>query len=183
HSDEEIATLSRSQHHSQGTGAMRRPGPASSEFELVAGAPAAKDPFDGIDTPWNRLPGGAAVVPLLAEAIHAFEPAHPEMVVPLLAKARPAISAISDPLAKIKLAELDETIELCAGIWVDAQPRQPEATPGALLNVTTTVLNRSSANVTFEGARMEGMWNEALPNPPKKLGYNQSVTAEFARPV
>ena len=29
-------------------------------------------------------------------------------------KARPLIAAIADPLAKIKLGELDETIALCA---------------------------------------------------------------------
>src|ERR1051326_6986024 len=107
YSYEEIAALSRSMHHSQGTGAIRRPGAAISEFELVGGSPAVKDPFDGIDTTWNRLPGGSAVASILAEAIQSFEPSHPEKIVPLLAKARPAIAALLDPLAKIKLAELD----------------------------------------------------------------------------
>ena len=183
YSYEELATISRSMHHSQGTGAMRRPGPAVSEFELVGGAPASKDPFEGIDTSWNRVPGGAAVAPILAEAIRTLELSHPEKVLPLLAKARPMIAAMADPLAKIKLAELDEAIALCAGLWAEALPRQAVATPGSQLSVTTTVLNRSAVEVSFEGARMEGMWNEALPNPPAKLGYNQGVTAEFARPV
>src|SRR5262249_40521023 len=96
YSYEELATISRSMHHSQGTGAMRRPGAATSEFELVGGMPATKDPFDGIDTSWNRLPGGAAVGTILAEAIRAFDPANPERVIPQLVKARPLIAAISD---------------------------------------------------------------------------------------
>ena len=50
-----------------------------------------------------------------------FEPAHPEKAIPLLAKARLLIAAMSDPLAKIKLAELDETLARCAGIWAEAQ--------------------------------------------------------------
>ena len=145
YSYDELAVLSRSMHHSQGTGAMRRPGGGTTEFELVGGEPASKDLFDGIDTSWNRLPGGAAVAPVLAEAIRAYEPAHPEKALPFLAKARPLIAAIADPLAKIKLAELDESIALCAGLWAEAQARQPDVTPGAPLTVTTTVVNRSHA--------------------------------------
>ena len=60
YSYEELAVLSRSMHHSQGTGAMRRPGAGRSTFVVTGGAPATRDLFDGIDTTWNRLPGGGA---------------------------------------------------------------------------------------------------------------------------
>src|SRR4051794_34247476 len=183
YSYDELAVLSRSMHHSQGTGAMRRPGGGTTEFDLLAGEPPAKDVFDGIDTSWNRLPGGAAVAPLLAEAIRAYEPTHPEKALPFLAKARPLIAAIADPLAKTKLVELDETMALCSGVWAEALPRQPDVTPGAPLTVTTTVVNRSRATLTFEGAAMEGMWNEPLPNPAAKLANNQPLALEFTKPV
>ncbi|MBZ5727763.1 MAG: PIG-L family deacetylase [Acidobacteriia bacterium] len=183
YSYEELAVLSRSMHHSQATGAMRRPGASRTEFVLVAGEPASKDLFDGIDTTWNRLPGGAAVAPILDEAIRDFAPAHPEKSIAPLAKARPLIAAIADPLAKIKLAQLDETLAQCAGLWVEAQARQAEATPGAQLGVTATVLNRSTSQVTLEGAALEGMWNEPLPAKTAKLGYNQSATVECSREV
>jgi hypothetical protein len=170
-------------HHSQGTGAMRRPGPARSRFGLLAGQPGSGDLFDGIDTTWNRLPGGAAVGQIIAQAIREFDPAHPEKAIPLLAKARPLVAAISDPLARLKLTELDETLARCAGLWVEAQARQPEAIPGADLAITTTVLNRSSADVSFDGARIEGMWNEDLPSKPARLGGNQSAVTEFHHAV
>jgi len=67
----ELAVLSRSMHHSQGTCALGRPGAARVEYDLIAGeptTPATKDPFDGIDTTWSRLPGGAAVGQILAAA-------------------------------------------------------------------------------------------------------------------
>ncbi|HEY2016404.1 MAG TPA: hypothetical protein VGH38_23025, partial [Bryobacteraceae bacterium] len=80
--------------------------------------------------------------------------------------------------------ELDETIAECAGLWVDAQPRQADVTAGSELTVTTTVLNRSTADVTLESARLEGMVNQAVPvKAPAKLGYNQSATAEVKVPV
>ena len=105
------------------------------------------------------------------------------LAIPLLAKARPLIAGIDDPLAKEKLAELDETLALCAGLWVEAQAQKPEVAPGEDLNVTVTVLNRSAADVAFEGARVEGIWNETLPAKPAKLGNNQSATVEFTRRV
>ena len=80
YSYEELAVLSRSMHHSQGTGAMRRPGAGRATFTVTGGAPATKDLFDGIDTTWNRLPGGGAVKAILDEAIRNYEPAHPEKV-------------------------------------------------------------------------------------------------------
>src|ERR1019366_6119142 len=78
YSYEELAVLSRSMHHSQGTGAMRRPGAGRSTFVVIGGAPTNRDLFDGIDTTWNRLPGGSAVKALLDEAIRRYEPEHPE---------------------------------------------------------------------------------------------------------
>ena len=79
------------------------PGPGS----LRGSAP---DLFDGIEHTWKRLPGGAAIDAILSQAIREFDWQHPDATIPLLAKARPLIAAISDPLAKLKLAELDETV-------------------------------------------------------------------------
>ena len=180
YSYEELAVLSRSMHHSQGTGAMRRPGAGRSTFVVTGGAPASRDLFDGIDTTWNRLPGGSAVKAFLDEAIRNYEPAHPEKAIPALVKARPLIAAIADPLAKLKLTDIDETIALCAGLFVEAQARQFEVAPGATLNVAATVLNRSTAKVTLEGARIEGIWNQDGQTKPAALGYNQSADVPFS---
>ena len=179
YSYEELAVLSRSMHHSQGTGAMRRPGAGRAGFTITGGAPATKDLFDGLDTSWNRLPGGSAVKAILDEAIRDYEPAHPAKVIPALVKVRPLIAAIADPLAKAKLAELDETIALCAGLFVEAQARQFDVAPGGTVNVTATVLNRSTAKVGLEGARVEGIWNQEGQAKPTNLGYNESVEVAF----
>jgi LmbE family N-acetylglucosaminyl deacetylase len=183
YSYEELAVLSRSMHHSQGTGAMRRPGAGRAGMTVTGGAPASKDLFEGIDTSWNRLSGGAPVKAILDEAVKSYEPAHPERLIPLLLKARPLIAAIDDPLAKIKLTELDETVALCAGLYVEAQARQPEVTPGATLHINTTVLNRSAAKVTLESARVEGIWNQDAGAKQATLGYNQSTDIPLALTV
>jgi LmbE family N-acetylglucosaminyl deacetylase len=183
YSYDELAVLSRSMHHSQGTGAMRQPGGGRTGLIVIGGPTAKDDVFEGIDTTWNRLPGGGPIGTILAEAIHAFDPAHPEKAIPFLVKARPMIAAISDPLAKVKLAELDETIALCSGLWIEAQVRQPQTAPGSNFTVTATVLNRSAAHVSLDSARIEGIFNESLTVKPGLLAYNQPATIEFSRPV
>src|SRR5581483_5131576 len=160
YSYEELATLSRSMHHSQGTGAMRRPGPNPTPFSLVAGTipPNSSDPFDGIDTTWNRFPGGAAIGQMMQQALNAFTPAHPENAIPMLAKARSLVAAIDNPLAKVKLAQLDEAIAKCAGIYAEAQTLTADVAPGTKLTLNATVLNRSTQAVNFDGAKLEGIW-------------------------
>jgi len=183
YSYQELAAMSRSMHHSQGTGVIRRPGPGDSTFGLVAGDPSSKDLFEGVDTTWRRLPGGAAVGALLDGAVRAFDIEHPEKSLPALTRARPLVAAISDPLARIKLAELDEAIALCAGLFVEAQAGQPNVSPGTALAATVTVLNRSNAHVTLDSGAVEGIWNEPLAVKPATLGYNQSATIQFAHLV
>jgi LmbE family N-acetylglucosaminyl deacetylase len=183
YSYDELAVLSRSMHHSQGTGAMRRPGGGHSGFIVTGGPPAKTDIFEGIDTTWNRLPGGAPIGAIFADAIHAFDPRHPEKSIPSLVKARPLVAAINDPLAKVKLAELDETIAACSGLWIEAQARQADTAPGSNFNVTTTVVNRSTAHVSLDSARIQGIFNEDLAVKPGPLANNEPAAIEFSRPV
>jgi LmbE family N-acetylglucosaminyl deacetylase len=183
YSYEEIAGMSRSMHRSQGMGNMGRVGSVESEFIIIGGETATTDLFEGIDTSWNRLPGGAAVGAILAEALRAYDPAHPEKAVPQLLKARPLLAAISDPLAKVKLRELDEAIAQCAGLWVEAQAKTPDVVPGATLNVTATLLNRSPLAMTWENASFEGMLEGAVASEPAKLEFNKSKTVKVDRQV
>src|ERR1039457_3268164 len=93
---------------------------------------------------------------------------------------RPMIAAMTDPLAKVKLTELDETIAQCAGLFVETQARESEVAPGATLHIAATVLNRSTAKVSLEAARVEGIWNQDGQAKPASLGYNQSADVAFS---
>ncbi|MCC6369102.1 MAG: PIG-L family deacetylase [Bryobacterales bacterium] len=172
----EIAALSRSEHRSQGMGTAARRGALPNFFTVIAGEPASKDPMDGIDTTWNRLPGGAQLAPILEEALRTFQPAHPEKTVPLLLKARPLIAAVPDPHATRKLRDLDETIALCAGLWVDASATAYEVTPGSTARIHLDLVSRLHIPVTFLGAEFTG-----IPNAPKTasapipLTYNEPL--------
>jgi hypothetical protein len=99
----ELAVMSRNMHRSQATGAIRRRGTSPSSFVPMAGEPASKDLFDGIDTTWGRVPGGREAGRLLAQAARTFDDEHPDRVLPLLLKARAAMKDLNDPWAARKL--------------------------------------------------------------------------------
>ncbi|HEY2844772.1 MAG TPA: PIG-L family deacetylase, partial [Bryobacteraceae bacterium] len=128
----EIAGMSRSQHRSQAMGTAERKGSQKNYLITLAGDKATTDIFQGIDTSWSRLPGGAEVRTLIEQAQAAFVPQHPEALLPILAKVRPLIAtaAQKDALAGRKLRELEETMALCAGLWLDAGADKYAVTPG-----------------------------------------------------
>ena len=198
---DQLASISRSQHRSQGFGnSGQGPGPGAGGRGAGRGPNAAPvatpappppppappissaDLFEGIDHTWNRLPGGAPIGTLLARAIREFDPEHPEKTIPVLAQARPLIAAISDPLAKLKLAETDELIAKCAGVWAEAQARQAEVTPGSKVSVVTTVYSRlptdARVEVKVQSIRAEGNWTS--PDPikiePRPAGGSTATT-------
>jgi LmbE family N-acetylglucosaminyl deacetylase len=174
----EIAGMSRTMHKSQGMGAAERKGSMPQYFSIVAGEAADHDPFDGIDATWNRLPGGAPVGDLLAQASREFKPEHPEKTIPLLLKARPLITAIHDPLAEQKLRDLDNTIALCAGLWVEVTAEHPNVLPGAGVRVTVNALNRSQEVAALERVTWSGtaVQKPADVNAETPLLYNKPVT-------
>ncbi len=162
----EIATLSRNMHRSQATGAIRRRGTSPSSFVPVAGDPASKDLFDGIDTTWGRVPGGAEVGRLLAQAERTFDDEHPDRVLPLLLQARARMKDLASPWAAAKLGELGETIGLVCGLWLDASADRWAVTPGSTVSVRVTALNRSEVPIAIAGVSVGGaVLTDRIPLP------------------
>ncbi len=180
----QIAGMSRSMHRSQGMGASQRPGPSRNFLVPVAGDAPSKDAFDGVDTGWNRVPGGADIGRILEEAVRTFEPDHPERTIPLLLKAHTPVAAIHDPWASEKLVELNEAIALCAGLWLDANADKYAVVPGASVDVSYTALNRSAFPMALDSLTLEGIGGEPGPDSHKAgmrtaLEPNQPVNAQL----
>ena len=152
----EMAGVSRSNHKSQGFGAPERRGTLLNYLAVRAGAPAKRNPFEGVDLSWKRIPGGEAVAVPLAQAEREFDARHPEAVLPLLARAHAAMAKLpADPLVARKRVELEWVMASCAGLWLEAVSPRPSVTAGAELAVSTSVLARRPAAVTLESVSVD----------------------------
>jgi LmbE family N-acetylglucosaminyl deacetylase len=180
----EIAGMSRSQHRSQGMGAAERKGSTKNYLVTIAGDRATKDVFEGIDTSWSRLSGGAEIGAIIEKARDRFTGRSAETLLPLLVEARAKALTLKDPIAARKLRELDETIGLISGLWLDGAADKYQATPGTSVKIAITALARVPVQATLAGVKVTGM--EGVPQldlAPATLVYNQPSLYSLTVPV
>jgi LmbE family N-acetylglucosaminyl deacetylase len=179
----ELAADSRSNHKSQGFGAARQRGPSPEHFQLLEGEPMQTSPFDGLVFDWSRVPGTEQLVINLRRARAAFQPGTPEAAIPALFAARAELLRLPEnPWKAQKLAELEQAILGCAGLFAEVVADRPSTSPGASLPVTLTALLRRPSKVTLEEARLSGQTVKVdralLPGNPLELPETLSVPAE-----
>ncbi|HLO68614.1 MAG TPA: PIG-L family deacetylase [Holophaga sp.] len=167
----ELAAESRSQHRSQGFGAVPARGTRPETFEPLDGQPAPADLLEGVDLSWNRVPGGAAVDALLVQARAAFRPEDPSGALPFLLQAKAALDRLpDDPWKAVKGPELLEAIRCAAGLWAEATVDRPSAAPGDAVPVTLSIVARLAPDVVLLGADLDA------PGPgPRPLAPNRPL--------
>ncbi len=135
-----IANESRGMHKTQGLGGFSgraATGPNIQNFMLLAGDPATSDLMDGVDTTWNRYPGGAEIGEAAAAVLAGFKADDPAASVPALLALRPRLAALpSDPLVADKRAQLDRILQACLGLKVETTIANAEVVPGEPLKLT-----------------------------------------------
>jgi hypothetical protein len=140
----EIGAESRSMHKSQGFGAAGRRGARYDYYQLIEGTAATTTLFDGIDTSWQRVPGGHKVGRMLAKIIDAFDPQYPSKSLPSLLAVYAKLTELDETYwVKIKKEELLRVIQSCAGLWIEAVSPDFAAAPGEKIKIQTTIVNRS----------------------------------------
>ena len=144
----EIAATSRSQHKSQGFGSRKVRGDQQEFLELVKGEAPTKDIFDGVNTTWTRVKNGEKVKPLVERAIREFTPEKPSASIPVLLQIRKEITALENSVWKTrKLAEVNQLIQDCAGLYLEVTANNFWAAPGELVIATIELLNRSESEI------------------------------------
>jgi LmbE family N-acetylglucosaminyl deacetylase len=147
----EIASLSRSQHKSQGFGVAISRGSQMEHYKRIDGDTAVSTLFEDIDMSWKRIGNGSKIADAVNELIHDFDLNAPHLSVEGLLKVRSMVSDCDDEYWKdIKMTEIDELIIACTGLYVSATSEDATASPGDSLNITFTALNRSPLQVTWE---------------------------------
>ena len=176
-----IAGRSRAMHKSQGFGNFGGGGGARAEsFQLLGGAPATNDIFDGVDTTWNRVPDGAEVGKQADEIISQFNLQDPAASVPALLKLKSHLAALpsADPVVLEKAAQLDHILQNCLGLSVVTTLANAEVVPGEKLKLHSTVIVRSAVPVRWIGTRHPALKEEFTATRAINLVANQPLNRD-----
>lgn len=174
----EMAGRSRTMNKSQGTGGGQNRGEFVNYFQHVAGDTASKDLFDGVNTSWARVPGGASVGAMLEEVVRTYDEENPAKSIPGLLRAYSELGKLKDdPWIAFKRVEIQDVIRLCGGLWVDALSSENNASPGSDIKVTVSAINRSSYPFRLERIVAPLVKGDSVLNVP--LRNNQPVQAVF----
>jgi hypothetical protein len=153
----ELAARSRAMHKTQGFGNFRfggGDGPRTETFELLAGEPATNDIMDGVDTTWNRVPGGAAIGAMADRIIAQFNPQNPAASVEALLQLRQALAKLKpEPLVEEKRRLLDKILQNCLGLSVVTTVPNAGVVPGETLHFNFAVQLTSDWPVHWRAIR------------------------------
>ena len=168
----EIASVSRSQHKSQGFGSTPDRGRQLEFLEYRKGPQAQKDIFEDIDPTWGRVKGGKKIEKLVTEVISSFDPLAPHASVPKLLEIRKAISLLNDPFWKeTKLKEIDGLIKDCLGLYLEVTSDRFSACSSTKIALTAETNNRSPFPVRLASAKINRVDN--IQKVDKTLSSNE----------
>jgi len=152
-SNNEIAASSRSMHKCQGFGSTGTRGSQTEYLELLKGdLPSnGENLFEGINTSWSRVAGGAEIGAMLASIQNNYDISAPAKSVPQLMEIRSMIDKLNDGhWKKIKLPEIDQIIEQSLGLYIEAKATDGEsACAGETIDIEVEAINRSAINITL----------------------------------
>jgi len=150
----EIAARSRSMHGTQGFGSVGNRGAGPSEFRVIAGEPAARDFFDGIDTTWGRVPGGDEMARLTKQALENFDARDPSKSVPALLEMHALLARLpKSAVVTAKKILLDRIIQACLGLYAETTIPQAEVIAGDELRLRHTAILRTAIPVRWKAVR------------------------------
>lgn len=183
----EIAAESRSQHKSQGFGVPASRGSQLEYFTTIKGEAPRTGLLDGINTTWERVPGGQAVGSLVSKALAGYRMDDPAASVPSLLAIRKAIQALPDGYWRNqKLRETEQLILACAGLWMEAYSATPVVVPGRPMEAKVQLLNNSRIPVQVLQIALTGK-DSAFQRQPlvagKLITVDQPLTVPAATPV
>src|SRR5688572_1490956 len=147
----EIAAVSSSQHKSQGWGRPGQRGYDAEFLEYIKGEKAEKDLFEGVNTSWSRVKGGAKIQPLVTRVIQTFDAENPSASVAILFQIRKEILNLEKGVWRTrKLRDVEQLIQDCLGLYIEAKASQYWISPGEEIEICNEVINRSRAEVTLQ---------------------------------
>jgi LmbE family N-acetylglucosaminyl deacetylase len=160
----EIAALSRSQHKSQGFGVPSQRGTTLEYFKTIKGEAPVKDLFDGVETNWNKISEDHLQMQQFAlmqtnfdNCVKNFSPDKPEQSLKKLVELYVQVELLvkDKHWQKIKLQQIKNCIEQCAGLFMEATTTTPYAVQGDSLKLNFVVNNRRGDSVLSADVKVD----------------------------
>ncbi len=175
----EIGAEARTMHKSQGEGRPRRRGASFEYFELTGGEVAKNDIMEGVNISWARLQA-PAIETEIDKILASYIIDNPAASVAALVKLYSHVNALKSSTWKTyKLAQIEDIIKSCAGIFIEATTQQQQVVPGEVLPIQFLINQRSNASSVLLAVNLPGkdtVINIALTN-------NQNTQFEYKHSV
>jgi len=113
--------------------------------------------MENVVTTWSRVHGAEKIEGMIDQIVRDYSLLHPENSVPALVGVYKAIDQLKDGYWKTqKLKEVQQLIEACSGLWLEAVVRGPYAVQGDSLSISFVMNNRLNAPIAVRGISLEG---------------------------
>ena len=166
-SNGEIAAISRAQHRCQGMGRSLSRSSRNEYLDVIKGdVPTnGEDLFEGVNTTWSRLKGGAPITGMIDDILANFNYSAPHESIPALVKAYQKIEALEiSNWRTVKIEEIKKIIAQCGGIYTAAAADNYFLTPGSNIEVALEFTNRSPNSVKLKNVSFIGMKKDTSLN-------------------
>jgi len=157
----EIASMSRSQHKSQGFGVKMQRGEILEYFTQLAGDSSKTTIFDGLSTSWSRYPQGAGVSVMVNQMISNFDPYNASATIPQLIVYLEQIKALGDDFQyQVKLKEVEDLLLALGGVYQDITAPKIEYLAGDTLTCNYNFIYRRANMVNLVSLKVPGSSEE-----------------------
>ncbi len=152
----ELGGEARTMHKSQGEGRPKRKGQSFEYFAATGGEPLKNDLMDGVITDWKRIDGGDKIEIMINGIIASYNIARPQLSVPALVKVYKAIKALpASNWVDEKGNELQQIIEACSALYVEATSSQAQVVQGDTLKIDFLLNEREDVSITLKNINIE----------------------------
>lgn len=181
----EIASLSRSAHKSQGFGSTGIRGEDMDYLELIKGDfdMNSKSLFEGIDTTWNRLKGGAPIGKLLSQVQTEYDFNNPSASISKLIEAYKLVQKLEDTHWKhIKSEDLKSVIADCAGLYLEVSSNTQQSARNQPITLAIEAINRSNSSIQLEAIGVSNSKTKLTTNTNLKENQVHHYSLNFNIP-
>ena len=159
----EIASLSRSQHRSQGFGVPMQRGSSVETFKYIKGDSVKQTIFEGIDFTWDRIPSTKNIQKLISTLNNEFIINMPHLSIPTLQALEKELKKCANKYwREQKIKEVQELIFACAGIFAEVNATNYFGSPGTTTKINIQAINRSEAKVKWIGVQVAEQFDTTI---------------------